>query len=397
MGAARRGYVLIAVLWALALVGAVAAAYAYATRTNVAQARAESERLQAYYAARGACIQAVKDLSAGVRRAELTFGAERAARDPNIRVDQQSGGVQIGDLPAFPPEMAAAGGLLGAIAEKLNQVQGSAPPPNRPTNGDNDPSAGGSGGGGRSGGRGARDRAAEGESEDGGAPLLVLGQGTMRFANADVEVWLEAESGKLNINLSPRGALERLLVATGEDASAARAMLDDIERYRLSLLADDDPLRDAAPRRNPDEPLAGRDLRSIEQLINVPSIDPATLERLMTMLTVYGSGGLDPNYASPEALRAVGIVDERPLRFVLSMQEARERVTAEDLRAAMGTSAFSRVQRSLTFGAPPVFTARTRAVVGDSAARYLIRVTPGAGEGAGATVTRLLESREDWL
>lgn len=386
MGASRRGYILIAVLWALALVGAVAAAYAYATRSDLSQARAESERVQAYYAARGACIQAVKDLSTGVRRAELTLGAERIAGNPNIAVDPQSGGVQIGDLPAFPPEMAAAGGFLGAIAERMNQIQRPAQPrtPDTPSN---DGASAGSGTG----------RVDEPDARP--TPVMVLGRGTMDFSGATVEVWLESESGKLNINVATRAMLERLLAEIGLASPEARELLDDIEAYRLSLLEQNDAGRGARSARNPLEPLAGRQLRNIEELINVPSVDAAMQERLMGVLTVYGSGAIDPNYAPLPVLKAAGLIDRRPLEFILMMQAEREPVTAELLRQTMGTSAFSRVQGWLTFGAPGVFTARTRAVVGESTARYLIRVEPGSGRpgSAGATVTRLLESREDWL
>jgi type II secretory pathway component PulK len=392
MGSARRGYILIAVLWALALVGTVAAAYAYATRTNVAQVRAEAERAQAYYAARGACIQAVKDLATGVRRAESTLGAVRIARDPNIQVDPQSGGVKVGDLPAFPAEMAGAGGLLGAIANRMNQIQRPEAPNSTPqTDGDSGRSGGAAGYGSRN---------DDGADEQSSAPLLTLGQGTMHFAGAKVEVWLESETGKLNINAAPRAMLERLFVAMGDDPSMARGLVDQIELYRLSLSAEDSAERTTALRRLPNERLGGRQFRYIEEMINVPGIDPARQERLMGVLTVYGSSAIDPNYASREVLRAVGIVDKQPLDFVLAMQAAGEPVTVEGLRQAMSPSVFDRLRGWLTFGAPPVFTARTRAVVGESSARYLIRVEPGSnasGNSGGGGVTRLLESREDWL
>jgi hypothetical protein len=194
--------------------------------------------------------------------------------------------------------------------------------------------------------------------------------------------------------------LERLFVAMGDDPSVARGLVDQIERYRISMSAEDSAERTAAPRRLPDEQLRGRQFRYIEEMINVPGIDPARQERLMGVLTVYGSGGVDPNYASQEVLRAVGIVDLQPLRFIQEMQAAGEPITVEGLRQAMSPSVFDRLRGWLTFGAPPVFTARTRAVVGESSARYLIRVEPGSsssGNLGGGGVTRLLESREDWL
>ncbi|MGP1309779.1 MAG: hypothetical protein ACTS27_06245 [Phycisphaerales bacterium] len=375
-------------LWALALVGAVAAAYAYATRTSVAQVRAEAERAQAYYAARGACIQSVKDLSTGVRRAELTRGAQRTAEQEGFAIDQETGGVQIGDLPTFPAEMAAAGGLLGAIAERMNQLQG------EPRTGNRTAEPDGAGGNGRTGARGRRGggRAVEVDAEE--APLIVLGQGTMNFGGARVEVWLEAESGKLNINYTPRRVLERLLVEMGEPPLSARALVDDIEMHRIEQRDGPGAERPAV---NIDAPIEGRDFRSIEELGNVPTIDPALLERLMGVLTVYGSGTVDPNYAGLEVLRAIGVVDRRPLEFALVMQEERERITREAFRQAMGPGAYERVEQWLTFSAPSVFTARTRATVGESSARYLIRVAPGYSADTGANVTRLLESREDWL
>ena len=120
----------------------------------------------------------------------------------------------------------------------------------------------------------------------------------------------------------------------------------------------------------------------------------------MGVLTVYGSAEVDPNYASEEVLRAVGMIDKGPLDFVRAMQAAGEPITVEGLRQAMSPSVFDRLRPWFTFGASPVFTARTRAIVGESSARYLIRVAPGSNSTGGAgvgSVTRLLESREDWL
>jgi hypothetical protein len=228
----------------------------------------------------------------------------------------------------------------------------------------------------------------------------MLGRGTMAFAGATVEVWLESETGKININTASRSALERLLVALGETVADARLIVDDIERYRVSRMTQGDPLKKpAAPARRggPDDPLLGRELRTIEELANVESIDAARLERFLEVLTVYGDGRIDPNYAPEPVLIAAGVVDRRPLQFAMEMQAARERITPQSFRLEMGGSAYDRVSGNFVFGAPPVFTARTRATVGDSSARYLIRVEPSAGKVGATGMTRLLESREDWL
>lgn len=396
MGSSRHGYILIAVLWSLALIGAVAAAYGLATRTMVSQASADIERAQAHYAARGACIQAVKDLSIGVRRAQISLGATQLARSENIRVDSQSGGVQIGNLPVFPAEMAAAGGFLGAIAQRLEGIQGGQP--NQQAQGQR--SGGGSGGvGGSGGGDAGVNQPTEERSGDESqpAPLIATGYGTMVLHGVQVEVWLESETGKLNINSSPRVMLESLIAQLGRDPSQARAIVDEIEDYRVSRLAPNDPRRRGKRERLAHEPLEGRQLASIEELSNIASLDGAIRDRLMETMTVYASGAIDPNYAPIEVLRAIGLLDARAIETILDARAARAQVTPESLRQIMGTALYSRASRWFTFNAPPVFTARTRATVGETTARYLIRVAPAGGEAGQAGVTRLLESREDWL
>lgn len=392
MGSSRHGYVLIAVLWSLALIGAVAAAYGLATRTMVSQASADIERAQAHYAARGACIQAVKDLSIGVRRAQISLGATQLARSENIRVDNQSGGVQVGNLPVFPAEMAAAGGFLGAIAQRLEGIQGG-----QPSQQAQGQPAQGSGAGDLA-GTGVNQPAGEGSgAESQPAPLIATGYGTMILHGTRVEVWLESETGKLNINTSPRVMIESLIAQLATEPAQARAIVDEIEDYRVARLAPNDPRRRGKRERLAHEPLEGRQFASIEELSNIASLDGAMRDRLMETMTVYASGAIDPNYAPIEVLHAIGLLDTRSIEMILDARAVGAQVTPESLRQSMGTALYSRASRWFTFNAPPVFTARTRATVGETTARYLIRVAPAGGEAGQAGVTRLLESREDWL
>ena len=212
-----------------------------------------------------------------------------------------------------------------------------------------------------------------------------------------VEVWLESESGKLNINNAPRGMLEALLTHYVGDEAAARAIVDEIEDYRIDRLAGNDPARGARRERLAHEPLLGRPFASIEELSNVASLDSALRDRLMGGLTVYSSGAVDPNYAPVEVLRAMGFLDERTLRALAQARESRLQITPEFLRDTMGTAAFSRVSQWFSLAAPPAYTARARATVGQTTARYLSRLGPAEGEAGQAGVVRLLESREDWI
>ena len=124
MDRARRGYILIAVLAGLALCTALLGAYAAASRRAISLARADVEATQARFAARGAAIQAAKDLSVGLGRGRIGAGLASPGSSGALPTPAVAS-TTIEGLPAFPAEMANAAGFLGIIARRMDEVRAS--------------------------------------------------------------------------------------------------------------------------------------------------------------------------------------------------------------------------------------------------------------------------------
>lgn len=379
MGHARRGYVLIAVLTALTLCVALSGAFALTARRGLVQTRVSVERTQAVYLARGACVHAVKDLSVALhRRGVVSREAVDGAMTDNPGPIAGPVPTQIDGLPEFPPELANAGGLLGAIADAMAQARArqaerrndrqpeEAPPP--------DPTQ-------RVGITPTNDR----------QPPIRTGVGYIAVDGRNVEVALESETGKLGVNQSSRALLGALLVALGESEAEANALLNAIEDHRISLL---DPRVSSrvVPSRVREEPLRGAPYTRIEELIAVPGMRTMLYERLLACLTVHNSTVVDPNYAPREVFYAIGIRDSRSLDRLLEAQRRQEGLSRERVRDIVGGASFRAVDEHLADDLLPVFTVRTRIAVGNSVGRYLIRLNVDM-----LGMPRMLESREGWL
>lgn len=383
MDRARRGYVLIAVLAALALCTALLGAFAATSRRAITLARADVEAVQAQYAARGAAIQAAKDLSVGLGRGRIGL---------SMRADEGLGGPGAGSvsttiegLPSFPPEMANAPGFLGILSRRMEEVRASAAAPNNntePDAGERDPNS-----------SVRSDTTATAQNPAlAPTPVVVTGLGKMEFSGAQVMISLESENGKLNLNTAPRRMLRDLLLAIGyEDEDATRA-LDAIEDYRFSQLAATSVARYANARREPDQPLGGRPFERIEEMLQVPAITPEFYEAIVPHMTVLGEGSIDPNYASEAALIAVGVRSPSLLKRIAEAKARREPLTANSMRELVGPAVYAVVSEHFAYSLTPLFTVRTRAEKGESVGRFMMRITIGE-----SGVPTMLESREGWM
>lgn len=389
MGHPRRGYVLIAVLAALGLCVSVVGAYASASRRAMVQAGAEISRAQASYAARGAAVQAMKDLATrlGVAPTSSSGGSYLAA-EPGQKVE-------IPGLPAFPPEVARAGGFLGEIAKRLEDIRRRQEEDQRKREGSN---RGGSVGGGSSAGGSASDAAQAREkalrdAEPPPMPLSPVGAAEIPLGAVRSSVLLECETGKLNVNQTSRRRLHALLVATGSSADAADVLLDALEDRRISRSPVGSVDRRVTPQRQRDQPQKGRRLDRLEELLDVPGFTPEMYERLTQHLTVHGGSVVDPNYATREVFMALGVRDERVLRSLRAAQLRLERLERDRLRDIVGAAAFTLMEDAVAYRLRPVFTVRATAEVDGAVGRYLLRVDFSAETG----LLQVVESREGWL
>ena len=384
MGHPRRGYVLIGVLVALALCVTVVGAYAAASRRAVTQIGADIDRARASYAARGAAVQAMKDLA--TRLGVAPTGGSRGVF-VGVTSDQ---GVVIPGLPAFPPEVAAAGGFLGEIARKMEEIR-KRQREDQQRRGEQDRAAHG-----RDKGltpEQLEERARAAQQEPPPMPLAYLGAARVGFDGLSAPVIFECETGKLNINLVPRNRLELLLAALGVPDDQATNMLNALEDYRIDRAPPGSADRRYTRDRDRFKPLKGRTLDRLEELLAVPGFTPDLYERLTPHATVLGGSVIDPNYATREVFQALGVREDAVLRALADAQRRLDRLERDRLREIVGDAAFRLMEDAVAYRLRPIFTVRATAVVNKAVGRHLLRMEFSETTG----LPQLLESREGWM
>ena len=385
MGDTRRGYVLIGVLVALSMCTVLAATYALSSRRAVEQATAEIDRASAQFLARGACVQAVKDLGTALGARWPEYVASGGASGGGV-AGGSAGQTVIPGLPAFPPEMAAAGGLLGRIAERMAQVQQEQERQQQPQQGTGRGRGGRNRGGGGADAERERARAEEEaarerrrvEEQSRPVPLVLTGEARLSIEGREAVVWFESESGKVDLNNAPRRVLRGLLLALGMGGADADATLNAIEDFKIARSRAGSVDRRYVALRLSGEPLKGDPIERLEMLLGAPGMTTELYERLTPhVTTMSGSSAVDPNYASPPVLRAIGLRDPRALDMVIGAQRRLERITRMAFRDIVGPGVFPELEDSVSFDIRPVFTVRARAEAGGSTGRYMIRVRLG--------------------
>ena len=371
MGHPRRGYVLIGVLAALSICTAVVGSYALASRRAAAQTRAEIDRARAEFAARGAAVQAMKELS-------VRLGAAPRGDLTGVLLPGGGGkGVVVQGLPEFPAELAGAGGLLGEIARKMEEIR------RRQADADRakpDPAKA----------EAERLRAA---TEPPPMPLGPVGNAAVVFDGMSIPVVFECETGKLNINQTARSRLEGLLSVLKVPDDRAAQLLNALEDYRIDRLPPDAAAKRFTRQRLRDRSLTGRPLIRLEELLEVPGFTADLYERLLPHVTVYGGSVVDPNYATREVFMALGVREDGPLRSLADAQRRSERIEKKRLRDIVGDAAFSLMEDAIAYRLRPVFTVRANASINKAIGRYMLRMDFNVESG----LPQVVESREGWL
>lgn len=139
------------------------------------------------------------------------------------------------------------------------------------------------------------------------------------FPTGEAEVEIIGESGKLDLNRASVQALTGVLSASGLDPAVSTALAFNIVDSRSGRLGPRGiaaPLSSFSPRR--------ASFKQLEDLLMVPGINRqvlyGTFRRdqngqlvrvggLYHQVTLWGSGMVDVNYASPELLKAAGLSD----------------------------------------------------------------------------------------
>ena len=183
---------------------------------------------------------------------------------------------------------------------------------------------------------------------------------TLNFDGVPVRVWIQDETGKINLNFASQDLLQSLFVSAGMERSEAGALADRI-----------------VARRGPDGGLSGHiAFRSLDELLAVPGMSPAWFARVAPALTVYGrSGTINQQVAPREALRALPDMDEQSIEHLLKLRdENRETMPSTDDKSnplgAAGSAFLVTVEVEID-GAHVVRTAAVQ-FTGDETKPYLI-------------------------
>lgn len=128
------------------------------------------------------------------------------------------------------------------------------------------------------------------------------------FQEADLQVTIIGESGKIDINAAPPPLLEGLFVSVGIDQATAQILVDAMLDWR-----DSDELRRLQGAEKPEYLAAGlrqgpanRDFIAIDELQQVLGFSAALFQRIETLITVHSrQPGIDPATAPRDVLLAL--------------------------------------------------------------------------------------------
>lgn len=180
---------------------------------------------------------------------------------------------------------------------------------------------------------------------------------TVTFDGVPVRVWLQDESGKINLNAAPKELLQSLFVSAGMGAGDAGALADRIVARRA-------PAGDLHPR------LA---FRAVEEVLSVEGMTQALFDRVAPALTVYGkNGAINTNVAPREALRAMPGMDEDAIARLIAQREA-ERTAVPAGALGVAQSDF-KITAEVTTGGAHIVRLAVVQFTGDAAKPYLIMV-----------------------
>jgi general secretion pathway protein K len=143
----------------------------------------------------------------------------------------------------------------------------------------------------------------------------------MRFDGGDIQIRIEDEDGKIDLNLAPTELLAGLCAELGIAAESCAGLVDGVAARRRAAAPPEAPsingLRLGAAAVKPDPQAAA--FTTVEELRQLPSVDPASFARLRPFVTVYAqSEHIDPAVAPREVLLAIPGVDPREVERLLA-------------------------------------------------------------------------------
>ncbi|MGO8914494.1 MAG: general secretion pathway protein GspK [Stellaceae bacterium] len=151
------------------------------------------------------------------------------------------------------------------------------------------------------------------------------------FDGADIVVRIQDEDGKIDLNQAPTELLAGLCAELGIDDDSCAALVDGVTARRRAAAPPEAPsfqgLRFGAPAATPDRQAAA--FTTVEELRQLPALDPASFARLRPFVTVYAeSEHIDPAVAPREVLLAIPGIDPREVERLLAARADAARTLA---------------------------------------------------------------------
>jgi general secretion pathway protein K len=153
----------------------------------------------------------------------------------------------------------------------------------------------------------------------------------IEFAGARMQVRVQDELGRIDLNNADGTLLVALFQSIGLDAQAASALVDKILDWR-----DSGPLKRLNGAKDPEYRAAGLPYRprngpfqSVDELKLVMAMTPELFQRVEPALTVYsGRPSIDPQVATPEALRALPTMDAQKVATLIAARATQPNTSA---------------------------------------------------------------------
>lgn len=196
------------------------------------------------------------------------------------------------------------------------------------------------------------------------------------FRDARASVWIEDESGKIDLNATNRDLLEGLFKSAGIESAEADALADRVVEWRTP--ADAEHFQNASrfdyraaghgyrPRNGP--------FQSIDELKLVLGVTPQLFRRIAPALTVYSKRDkIDESFAPKEALLALPGMDEQKATEIIAermsdvSQDEESSTSAPPLNGRVFT-----VTAQVADAKRRVVQAATVLITGDTTRPYLV-------------------------
>ncbi len=186
---------------------------------------------------------------------------------------------------------------------------------------------------------------------------------TFTLGDAEVEVSLTDETGKLDLNSSPEGAKLNLLVGHGMDPVAAQALVDAIEDWR-----DPDDLVRPAGAEEGEYASAGLSwappnaaFATVEELQQVLGMPYEVYVQIEPALTVFsGRGEINAAFAPAEALLALPDIDPVSAQDIIAQRQQFDSTNLQPIDLPNGNVAIAQ-------GGGLTFTVRSKATLNNGA------------------------------